>query len=142
MTAIVMNTATGAVSEYGWTFASISAKHAADANGLYPLGGDTDNGTAITGEIRGGKTGGEKQQSVGSVYLTMSGVGGGTLIVQGRTSEWEYPVTARGSGVGVARPGRGIRETWLAFGYRNASGTAFRLDRIDADVLESKTRRS
>jgi hypothetical protein len=65
MTAIVMNTLTGAVTEYDWTFTSLSAKHASDANGLCTLGGDTDAGAAITGEVRGGTPGGQQVQSVG-----------------------------------------------------------------------------
>lgn len=142
MTAIVMNTLNAAVTEYGWTFTSISAGHAADASGVYALGGDTDNGTAITGETRGGKQGGEKQQSVGNVFVALSTGASGTLIVQGRSSEWEYPVASRPGGIAVARPGRGIRENWLGFGFRNANGADFRLDRIDVDLFESKTRRS
>lgn len=142
MTTIVLNTVNRAVTEYAWAFQSVSSDHAADANGLYTLGGDNDNGAPITGEIRGGKSGGETLQKVGNVYLALSGAGGGTLIVMGRTNEWEYPIQARPSGVCLAHPGQGIRESYIGFGYRNAAGTDFRLDRIDADVQASKNRRN
>lgn len=142
MTAIVMNTATGAVTEYDWTFASVSASRAANNTALHTLGGDTDATAAIISELRGGKAGGGKLLSLGPVYLTIRGTGDGTLIVMGRDTSWEYPVIARGSGVSVGRPGFGIRESWLGLGYRNAGGNDFRLDRIEAQIIESKTRRS
>lgn len=142
MTAIVLNTSNGAVTEYDWSFASVSPQHAGDANGLYALGGDTDQGAAIVSEMRSGLSGGETLQKPGNVYLAMHGPGGGTLIVMGRDSEWEYPILARPSGVCMANPGKGIRQSYLGFGFRNIAGADFRLDRIDADVLASKNRRN
>jgi hypothetical protein len=141
MTAIVLNTATGAVSEYDWTFQSITASHAGSAAGLFTLGGGTDNGAPITGQVLSGKPGGEKMLCLGNVYLTIDGSGEGVLIVQGRTGSWEYPVAERTSGIARAKPGRGIRESRLAFGYRNVDGADFRLDRIAAEVTQSTTRR-
>lgn len=141
MTAIVLNTATAAVTESTWAFKSITGSHAADDAGLYTLGGDTDNGAAISAELRGGKFGGETLQNVGNVYLALVGDGSGTLIVQGLANEWEYPVDARPTGVSRAVPGRGIRESFLAFGYRNANGADFHLNRIDAEVSASPNRR-
>lgn len=141
MTAIVMNTATGAVTEYGWTFQSVSPQHAAKASGLYTLGGATDAGAQIVAELRGGVTGGERMRSVQAVYLALRSPGAGVLVVQGRTQNWEYPVAARDSGVARATPGKGIRESYLGFGYRNADGADFRIDRIDAEVTVTNTRR-
>ena len=56
MTAIVMNTLTGAVSEHNLDFNSMTQAHAANASGLYTLGGDTDNGVSIVAEIVTGET--------------------------------------------------------------------------------------
>lgn len=142
MTAIVLNTLTGAVSEYDWSFKSIAAAHAASDTALASLGGDSDNGVAIVGEVRGGIPAAANVQMVGSVFLGLDGAGDGTLLVQGLETTWEVPVVARGRGVSVAKPGRGIRESYLGFGYRNMSGHAFTLHRIEADVFLSKTRRS
>lgn len=142
MTAIVLNTFTGAVSEYDWTFKSIAANHAANDTALLALGGDNDAGVPIDAELRGGRNGGAQVMGVGDVFLALQGTGTGTLVVQGRTAEWEYPLAARASGVSVAKPGLGIRESYLGFGYKNAAGAAFQLDRIDAEVFVSKNRRS
>ena len=142
MTTIVLNTATGAVTEYDWAFQSLSAAHAADAGGLYTLGGDDDAGAPIASRMMSGKPGGEKLLNPGDVYLALHGEGGGFLIVQGVEQEWEYPVQARASGVSRAKPGRGIRESRLALGYRNADGANFRLDRLDAEIYESQSRRA
>lgn len=143
MTTIVMNTMTSAVTEYGWTFQSITPEHAGDDNGLYLLGGDNDNGTAIAAEVRGGKHGGHKKMSVGTVWFGLLGALNtqGQLIVEGEQAEWSYPVTVRPSGVTRTAPGQGIRENYLALGYRNLNGADFRLDRIDAEIFESKQRR-
>jgi hypothetical protein len=137
MTTIVMNTLTGAVTEYDWAFQSITPEHAGSADGLFTLGGDTDDGAEIEAELRGSKAGGTAKQGLGNVYLAVQGEGAGRLIVAGQSSEWEYPVTVRASGVSRARPGHGISENYLTLGYRNVAGAAFRLDRIDAEVYES-----
>lgn len=140
MTTIVMNTISGAVTEYDWAFQSLTDDHAG-GDGLYALGGDDDAGTPIAAQLHGGKPGGETIQAVGDVFVAGSSVGEGRLIVSGLNDNWEYPVAARTSGVGVAKPGRGIRESYLGFGYRNVDGADFRIDRIDADVTPSKNRR-
>lgn len=141
MTTIVLNTANGAVTEYDWAFKSITGSHAADDAAIYTLGGDDDAGAAIAAELRGGKTGGGKMLMIGNVYLALDGAGDGTLIVQGESTDYTYPVAERAGGVSLARPGRGIREPFLGLGYRNAGGADFRLDRLDAEVSESVSRR-
>lgn len=141
MPTIVMNTVNRAVTEYDWAFQSVAPSRATSGAGLHALGGDTDAGAAIASEVRGGKPGGEEVQSVGNVFVAVRGTGDGTLIVQGRDADWTYPVAARASGVSSVRPGRGIRDSYIGFGYRNAAGADFVLDRIDAEVVKSDTRR-
>lgn len=51
MNTIVLNTLTGAVSEYDWPFQSLTPTHAGDVTGLYALGGDTDAGRPIDAHI-------------------------------------------------------------------------------------------
>lgn len=141
MTTIVVNTVNRAVTEYDWTLQSVAPSRATSNAGLHALGGDTDAGALIASEIRGGKPGGEAVQRVGNVYIAVRGAGGGTLIVQGRDVDWTYPVVARASGVSSVRPGGGIRDSYIGFGYRNGGGADFVLDRIDAEVVKSDTRR-
>lgn len=141
MTAIVMNTASGAVTEYDWTFESISPSLGAGASGLKTLAGDNDAGTDIDAELRSGLSGGETMQRVSSIFLALHGDGTGSALVFGRTTTWTYPLVARASGVSKATPGKGIQESYLGFGYRNAAGADFRLDRIDAEVIASQNRR-
>lgn len=140
MTTIVMNTLNHAVTEYGWSFQSITPTHAGSTAGLHVLGGETDAGTAITGEIRTGLSGGSKKLGVGSVYVAVQGAGDGIVRVQGLTEGWEYPLGVRAGGVSRVKPGKGIRENYLGFGYRNVAGADFRLDRIEADIVESPKR--
>lgn len=141
MTTIVMNTLNTAVTEYDWAFQAISPNYAADAAGLFALGGADDAGTPIVGEIRTGKFGGDLKQGLGPVYVGVQGSGAGTLIVEGESLEWEYPVSVRPSGLSRAEPGLGIDENYLAVGYRNVSGADFRIDSIAPTIYESKKRR-
>ena len=142
MAAIVMNTLSGAVTEYNWSFQSITAQRAGSASGLFTLGGNTDAGAQIVGEVRSGKYSGSGVLGVGNVYITTQGGGDGTLIVLGRTASWEYPLADRASGVSKGQPGLGIRESHLGFGYRNVAGADFILERIDAEVVPSTTRKA
>jgi hypothetical protein len=142
MVAIVMNLLTGAVSEYGWTFKSISAEHAADASGLYAFGGDTDGDAYITAEARTGRTawGSGRKKTVEDVYFGLQGAGLGVCRIEGPGGEWEYTFPVRASGMSRAVPGKGIAENYLSFGYRNVAGAGFILDRIETGTVQSKQR--
>lgn len=145
MTTIVMNTTNAAVTEYDWTHTSISPAHLTDDNGLYTIGGDTDAGTAISATVLTGKIdmGSGKKKMIDKTYLGLQGSGTGQLRVEGQSTTYgPYTVSIRAKGMSSAQPGRGIRENYLALGYSNVSGADFRLDRIDADLTESSTRRS
>lgn len=139
-TTIVMNTLTGAVTEYDWAFQSLTPDHAG-GTGLYVLGGNTDAGDPIDGEFLSGDQGGGHKLGLGSVYVGVQGEGEGAVLVKGAAADWAYPVQVRASGISRAKAGRGISENYLALGYRNVDGADFTIDRIDAEVIESKQRR-
>ena len=144
MKTIVMNTLTGAVSEYAnFDFDSISETHAASATGLYTFGGDTDNGVEIVAEVITGKPlwGDQRKKRLDMVWLSMKGEGTGEMIVRGENEEWRYNFPVRPTGQSRAKPGLGIRENYLAFGFSNPGGEQFTLDQISVSVVQSNTRR-
>lgn len=144
MTAIVLNTLTGAVSEYdGFDFQSITPTHAGSTLGLYALGGDTDAGNPIVSTIVTGKTqqGASLKKRTQMVYFALKGSGDSTMTVQGENSAWSYPFPVLPAGQSRSKPGMGIRENYLAFGYSNTDGADFQLDKIEVLVEQSKSRR-
>lgn len=144
MTTIVLNTLTAAVSEYSWSFLGICPTHAGDADGLYTLGGDKDNGVKIDALVMTGKTlrEGILKNSMESAYIACRGPAGslGVFIVAG-SEVWEYRFDVLQAGVSRAKTGRGIKENYLAFGWRNVDGAYAEVDRIDVNVNQSKQRR-
>jgi len=144
MNTIAMNTLTGSVSEYtGFGFQSITPTHAGSAAGLFTLGGDTDAGLPIVAAVTTGKQlwGGTLKKTAQMVYFALKGSGTSTMTVTGERASHSYPFPVRPDGQSRSKPGLGIRENYLAFGYSNTDGAAFQLDRIEVLVAESKTRR-
>lgn len=145
MNAIVLNTLTGAVTEYtGFGFQSVTPTHAGSATGLFTLGGNTDAGLPIVATVTTGKTlwGETLKKLLGLVFFALKGSGQSTLSVIGEGTSYTYPIVVLAKGVSRAKPGRGIRENYLAFGFSNADGADFQLDRIEVDVSQSKNRRT
>lgn len=143
--AIVFNTLTGAVSEYdSFGFHSITPDHAGSALGLYALGGNLDIDQPIAAVVTTGKTlwSASLKKFLDLVYFSMKGSGTSTLTVIGETASNSYTFPVRSAGVSRAKPGRGIRENYLAFGYSNTDGADFTLDRIEVPTNPSKTRRT
>lgn len=147
MTAIVMNTINAAVTEYDWTFQSITPTHAGSAAGLHEFGGNTDAGSAIAASFLTAETslGSSMKRRIASVYfamLTETADGAGMAVVRGRVAgEYTYPVQIRDGGMSRAVCGKGLRESYIALGYENVSGAHFRIDRIEPEIIESKQRR-
>ena len=142
--AIVMNTLNGAVSEYdNFEFQSGTPTHAGAATGLFALGGNTDLGLPIVAQALTGKAlfGASVKKFLDLVYFSLAGSGTSSLIVQGAVAAYVYTFPVRAPGESRARPGRGIRENYLALGYSNTDGADFRLDRIEALVNASQNRR-
>lgn len=142
MTTIVVNTQTGAVSEYDWAFDSLSPGHGASSDGLFELGGDTDAGEPIAASITTGTTlcGTNLKKRVPWVYFSMTGEGQGKLRVLG-SAVWSYLFPVRSGGQSRALPGKGIRENYLGFGFDNVAGADFRLDLLEIELVASQTRK-
>lgn len=144
MTTILLNTITGAVSEYDTAFHSITPTHAGDAAGLFALGGDTDAGAPILAEVQTPKTiqASTLKKSLEAVYLSMRGTGNAQVHVFGAAQQWDYPFAVLPAGVSRCKLGRGIRESYLGFGLSNPGGEYFQIDRIEVAMAGSKNRRS
>lgn len=143
MPTIVMNTLSGAVTEYEWTITSISAALAGSAGGVHSLAGASDAGSPIAASITTGKKlwGDINKKFASCIYVAMSGSGIGRARVEtiGQTYAYEFPVLA--SGISRAVTGRGIRENYLGFGFDNVGGADFRIDSIEPVTATSSTRR-
>ena len=142
--AIVMNTLNGSVTEYdNFEFQSITPTLAGNATGLYALGGDLDIDQPIVGSVVTGKTlwSDLKKKFLDAVHFAMKGSGTSELKVVTESTSYSYPFPVRPTGVSRGKPGRGIRENYLAFGYSNADGADFQLDSIEVPAYPSKNRK-
>lgn len=144
MTTILLNTITGAVSEYDTAFHSITPTHAGDAAGLFAFGGDSDAGAPIVADAQTPKTiqASTLKKSLEAAYLSMRGTGSAEVRVIGQAQQWAYPFAVQADGVSRCKLGRGIRESYLGFGFSNPGGEYFQIDRIEIVMSGSKNRRS
>lgn len=144
MAAIVMNTLTGAVSEYdGFDFQSITPTQAGSATGLFTLGGDLDGDALIVAEFGVGQTlmGSDKKKHPRTLYFSMHGTGDAELDIESPTTTVTYYFPVRESGESRVVPGRGTRENYLGFTARKPDGADFRIDKIRVLFHESALRR-
>lgn len=143
MKTIVMNTLSGAVTEYDWSLTSIGPTRAGSAAGLHALGGNTDAGLPIAASITTGNRlwGDTIKKFVAYVYFAMVGTGLGRARVETRSQTYAYEFPVQAGGVSRAVTGRGIRENYLAFGFDNVAGADFRIDVIEPKSATSSTRR-
>lgn len=141
---VILNTMTGAVSTYTLAPQSITPTHMGDALGLYAIGGDLDDDQPIVAEVITGLTrlGSGLKKSLGPVYFSMRGEGSGELIVQAGAETYRYPFPVTADGSSRAKPGMGIRENYLAFGFSNPDGDDFQLDVIEPMAGQSTSRRA
>lgn len=145
MNTIVMNTLTGAVSEYtGFGFHAIIPTHAGSATGLFTLGGSTDAGVPIVSVATTPKTllSASLKKFIDMVFLSMKGSGTSTMTVVGESASNSYTFPVRAAGESRSKPGKGIRENYLAFKYSNTDGADFQLDRIEVLLAQSTSRRT
>jgi hypothetical protein len=144
MNTIVVNTLTGAVSEYtGFGFQCLTPTHVGSATGLWALGGDTDDDQLIVSRAQTGKVnwGGSLKKSPGTVFFGIKGEGVYALHVSGENDDYTYSFTAASKGESRAQPGRGIFETYLSFGFSNPNGQDFKIDTVEVLLGASTSRR-
>ena len=141
---IILNTLTGAVSEYTrHAFQSITPTHAGSATGLYEFGGDTDDALPIVAHIQLPGTLREStlKKAIKMAYISMRGAGSARFTVHGAQQSWSYDFPVRPSGQSRCPVGKGIRENYLGFSLSNPDGQAFTVDRVEIMDAPSNTRR-
>jgi len=144
MNTIVMNTLTGAVSEYTrFGFHSITPTHAGSTTGLFTLGGNLDVDLPIVSVATTPKTllSASLKKFIDMVWFSIKGTGTSTMTVIGESTSNAYTFPIRAASVSRSKPGRGIRENYLGFSYSNTDGADFQLDRVEVEVVPSKSRR-
>lgn len=144
MNTIILNTQTGAVSEYtNYAFQSITPTHAGNASGLFAFGGDLDIAQPIVGQFQTATKlrSTTLKKMLEMVYLSMKAEGDAYLTVFGEYDSWTYCFPVRDSGQSRCVVGRGIRENYLGLGFAKSDGAYFTIDRIEPLMHESKTRR-
>jgi hypothetical protein len=134
----VMNTRSGAVTEYGNyafnSFAAFGSKYlgASDA-GLYELLGDDDDGEDIVSRIKGGflQFGGTQLSRLKEAYIATTGDGRFVLKIRTKDGlDYHYGVEARGGRSTKFHMGKGQRSRY--FGYELISaGQDFDLDTLE-----------
>jgi hypothetical protein len=123
ITTWVMNTRSGAVSEYTNfafnSFAKFGHKYlAASESGLYELIGDDDDGTDIVSQIKSGfaQWAGSKFTMFKAAYLAVRGGGDYVLkLTTGDGKTYSYGVSARDMRTTKVNIGKGIRTRYFAF---------------------------
>jgi hypothetical protein len=145
MTTIVCNLVTAAVTEYDWDHPALSATRLGSDDGLFTLGGDTDDDAAIEAHFDTGVTlrEGTLKNRLDEACFTIDAEDGANMLFRVNTADatYEYPFVVRKSGISRAKPGAGIRENLLGFGFSNLDGADFTIERMDVRNLQSKQRR-
>jgi hypothetical protein len=134
----VINTRTGAVSEYSNyafnSFAKIGNRYfGASSTGLYQLTGDDDNGADIIANIKSGyaEWGGSKFTMFKAAYLGVHGAGDYVLkLVTGDGKTYTYGISGRDMRSTKVHVGKGIRTRYFAFEL-TSTGQDFDLDTIE-----------
>ncbi len=143
MNTIVLNTLTGAVSEYdNFDFHGITPTHGGSATGLFAFGGDLDIDQPIIAQVRTPTPLREdtRKKHVSTHYFSMKGAGDFQATVFGESQSWSYSFPGRTSGQARCLTGRGIRENYMGFGFSNPVGQQFQLDRIEVLMHASQRR--
>lgn len=144
MNTIVLNTLTGAVSEYdNFDFHGVTPTHGGSATGLFAFGGDLDIDQPVVARVRTPTSlrDDTRKKHVSALYFSMEGSGSFQATVFGETQSWSYSFSGQPSGEARCKTGRGIRENYMGFGFSNPAGQQFQLDRIEVLMHASNTRR-
>ena len=142
MKTIVMNTSNGAVTEHELPFQSLSAKYGAGDDGLFSLGGSLDGAIQIAATVTTPRKLWAKTTKtlLSDAYLAMTGEGHGVFTVGAKAVQWPYQFDVLPAGVSRVPLGRGIKENYLSFTYRNVAGADFTIDRIEVRTYDAQRR--
>lgn len=138
ITTWVVNTRTGAVTEYGNyefnSFAQRGHKYlGASSTGLYELNGDTDQGASIIAKLKSGwaQFAGSRYSMFKAAYLGMRADGNVFFKVEAGTGEtYTYQVVVQDMQTTKVRMGKGLRARYFAFELVT-TGQDFDLDTIE-----------
>jgi hypothetical protein len=138
-----MNLDTGAVSKYeGFNFNSLSGSFGCAADGIYTMGGSTDNGAAITGFVLTGVSdfGAQELKNVSDAYVSQNG-GKVTLtvIADGQSIPYEMRLVTTQQTV-KANLARGVKDRYWQFKLANVAGSSATVLDVDVNV-QKLTRR-
>lgn len=134
----VMNTRTGAVTEYSNyafnSFAQLGHKYiGASSAGLYELVGNDDDGTSIVAKIKSGfaQWAGSRFTMFKGIYLGVRGEGNFVLrLITGDGKTYDYAVATRDQRTTKVHLGKGLRARYFAFELIS-TGQDFDLDTIE-----------
>jgi hypothetical protein len=98
---------------------------------------------AVDAEVRTGGTlwGDSRKKGAPWIYFSMSGGTEAVAGIHGAQDSWSYRFAVRPGGVSRAQAGRGIRENYLTFSFKNVDGADFMIDRIEVVAAQSNSRR-
>jgi hypothetical protein len=134
-----MNTRTGAVAEYSNyefnSFARVGNKYVgATSQGLFELLGDTDDGTNIIAELKGGyfQFGGTHLSRLKGAFIAAAGEEGNYVLrIETKDGEvYDYRISARNGRSSQFHMGKGQRSRYFAYTLTSA-GQDFTLDTLE-----------
>jgi hypothetical protein len=138
-----LNLDTGAVSKYeGFNFNSLSAHYGGKEDGIYSLGGSTDNGTAISAFLITGKLelGATELKRVTDAYLAVKGQAL-TLTALTDNGSVAYTIIATASMKTVkTNLARGAKGRYWQFKLANNSGSVAEVEDLEVVVVKTPRR--
>lgn len=144
MNTTVLNLESLAVTEYTTPFTGVSDDFECTATGLFKVGGDTDNGVAITPSFSFGLLLSESGRLRRAKYLYLHGTGdlGMTATVtDGRGNSYSYDALFRHGRASRFTLGAGLRDGYLKIAVSSAGSAPFIIDRASFETSESTNRR-
>jgi hypothetical protein len=145
----VVNTESSASTTYeGFGFNSFGKLrgkyYGARADGLYLLGGDTDNGEPIQASMAFGKKdfGTTAQKAISAAYLGLASTGTIWLKVIVDGKEYLYRTTRADAELTTQRikTGRGLKANYLSFELYNDDGADFELESVEFELAQLSRR--
>ena len=144
MNTTVFNLETLAVTEYSTPFTGVSDDFECTADGLFKVGGNTDDGVAITPSFAFGMLILESTRLRRAKYLYVHGTGGLAMtatVTDGQGDTYSYDSLFRHGRAARFTLGAGIREGYLKVALRSAGDLPFIIDRLSFETPESVNRR-